>query len=77
MKIAPDFYRFSGLIATLGLVSLLVGFVVMLLLPSIQHAAWGIMALGILLLAIAFVIDFRKVKTELPFWIFGKEEVTA
>ena len=54
-------YRFSGLIAVLGLLALLIGFVVMLLLPGIQYAAWGILVLGILLLATAFIIDFRRV----------------
>ena len=54
-------YRFSGLIAVLGLLALLIGFIVMLLLPGIQYAAWGILVLGILLLATAFIIDFRQV----------------
>jgi len=58
-------YRFSGLIAVLGLVALLVGFIVMLLLPSIRYTAWGILALGILLLATAFIIDFRRVSRAL------------
>ncbi|GAJ04218.1 unnamed protein product, partial [marine sediment metagenome] len=61
MQTNPRGYRFSGLIAVLGLLALLIGFVVMLLLPSIQYAAWGILVLGILLLATAFIIDFRRV----------------
>ncbi len=61
MQTAPRGYRFSGLIAVLGLLALLIGFIVMLLLPGIQYAAWGILVLGILLLATAFVIDFRRV----------------
>jgi len=61
MQTNPRGYRFSGLIAVLGLVALLIGFVVMLLLPSIRLTAWGILVLGILLLATAFIIDFRRV----------------
>jgi ABC-type uncharacterized transport system involved in gliding motility auxiliary subunit len=61
MQTTPRVYRFSGLIAVLGLLALLIGFIVMLLLPSIQYAAWGILVLGILLLATAFIIDFRRV----------------
>ena len=65
MQTNPRGYRFSGLIAVLGLVALLIGFIVMLLLPSIRLTAWGILALGILLLATAFIIDFRRVSRAL------------
>ena len=65
MQTNPRGYRFSGLIAALGLVALLIGFIVMLLLPSIRLTAWGILALGILLLATAFFIDFRRVSRAL------------
>jgi len=65
MQTNPRGYRFSGLIAVLGLVALLIGFIVMLLLPSIRLTAWGILALGILLLATAFFIDFRRVSRAL------------
>jgi len=61
MQTNPRGYRFSGLMAMLGLLALLIGFVVMLLLPGIQYAAWGILVLGILLLATAFITDFRRV----------------
>ncbi len=61
MQTNPRGYRFSGLIAMLGLLALLIGFVVMLLLPGIQYAAWGILVLGILFLTTAFIIDFRQV----------------
>ncbi|MFC1966804.1 GldG family protein [Chloroflexota bacterium] len=56
-------YSYSGLIAVLGLVALLVGFIVTILLPGIRLAAWGILALGIILLATAFIIDFRRVSS--------------
>jgi hypothetical protein len=65
MQTNPRVYRFSGLIAVLGLLALLIGFIVMLLLPSIRYAAWGILVLGILLLATAFIIDFRRVSRAL------------
>lgn len=61
MKSSSNVYRFSGLIAVLGLFTLLVAFIVMLLLPDIRLAAWGLLALGIILLATAFIIDFRRV----------------
>lgn len=65
MQTNPKAYGFSGIIAALGLLVLLVGLVVMLLLPNIRYAAWGIIALGMLLLAAAFVIDFRRVRSAL------------
>jgi ABC-type uncharacterized transport system involved in gliding motility auxiliary subunit len=46
----------------MGLVALLAGLIIMLLLPEIRLAAWGIMGVGIILLASAFVIDFRRVR---------------
>jgi len=61
MQTESKAYRFSGLIAMIGLVALLIGFIVMLLLPGIRYTAWGILVLGVLLLAIAFIIDFRRV----------------
>ena len=65
MQTTPRGSRFSGLVAVLGLVALLIGFIVMLLLPAIRYTAWGILALGILLLATAFIIDFRQVSRAL------------
>jgi len=65
MQTNPRGYRFSGLVAVLGLVALLIGFIVMLLLPSIRYTAWGILVLGILLLVAAFFIDFRRVSRAL------------
>jgi len=65
MQTNSRIYGLSGLIAVLGLVALLVGLAVMLLLPGIRYVAWGIVVLGILLLAAAFVIDFRRVRSAL------------
>ena len=65
MQTNPKVYRSSGLLAVLGLLALLVGFIVMLVLPGIQYAAWGILALGVILLASAFIIDFRRVSSAL------------
>lgn len=61
MKNTANVYRLSGLIAVLGLLALLVGLIVRLLLPGIRLAAWGILLLGTILLATAFIIDFRRV----------------
>jgi ABC-type uncharacterized transport system involved in gliding motility auxiliary subunit len=44
-----------------GLAVLLVGLIIMLTLAEIRLAAWGIMGVGIILLASAFVLDFRRV----------------
>ncbi|MFC1987908.1 GldG family protein [Chloroflexota bacterium] len=60
MQTNPKVNNYSGLIAVLGLVSLLVGLVVMILLPGIRLAAWGILLLGIALLATAFIMDYRR-----------------
>ena len=65
MQTTPTVYRFSGLIAVLGLLALLLGLIVILLLPSIRYAAWAILALGVILLATAFIIDFRRVSRAL------------
>lgn len=54
-------YGSTGLIAVLGLLALLVGLIVMLVLPGIRYTAWIILGLGVLLLATAFIIDFRRV----------------
>lgn len=53
--------RLSGLVAILGLVALLVGLIIMLLMPTSKPAAWGILLAGILLLVLAFIIDYRRV----------------
>ena len=57
----------TTLIAVLGLISLFIGGVINLVsdLPGMRYAAWGILLLGVLLIAIAFVIDFRRVRSAL------------
>ena len=51
----------TTLIAVLGLVSLFIGWVLMLIMPGLRVFAWGILALGVILLASAVIIDFRRV----------------
>ena len=53
--------RLSGLISILGLVAMLLGLIIAVLLPTIRLAGWMILVLGVLLLGIAFIIDFRRV----------------
>ena len=65
MRNNPKVYGFAGLLAILGLVALLIGLVVMLLLPDIRYAAWGILALGVILLAVAFALEFRQIRSAL------------
>ncbi len=61
MQVEPKPSNLGGLIALLGLIALVIGLVVMLLLPEISISAWGVMGVGIALLAIALVISFRQV----------------
>ena len=53
--------RTSGLIAIAGLVAMFLGFIFMILLPDIPLTAWGILILGVLLLATAFTLEYRRV----------------
>ena len=49
MQIKTKISGYSGLIAVLGLVSLIAALIIILLLPDIRYAAWGILAgLGLL-----------------------------
>ncbi|HEX9976488.1 MAG TPA: GldG family protein [Dehalococcoidales bacterium] len=57
--------RYTGLLAIMGLVALLAGLIIMLLLPEIRLAAWGVMGVGVILMASAFVLDFRRVRSAL------------
>lgn len=52
----------TRILAILGVIVLLAGLIIMLLLPDIILAAWGVMILGVLLLVAALILDFRKVK---------------
>ena len=54
--------RLSGLIAVLELLALLVGLIVIILLPNIRYTSWLFLFLGVILLAIAFIMDFRRVR---------------
>ena len=51
----------SGTIAILGLVALAAGLVIMLLVVELRLAAWGLLAAGVALLGIAFILDYRQV----------------
>ena len=61
MQTGSGTYRLSGLIAVLGLLTILVGLIVMIVLPGIRLIAWGLLLLGIILLGAAFTIDYRRV----------------
>jgi ABC-2 type transport system permease protein len=52
----------NGLIAILGLVALIAGLVLMLSLPEIRIAGLSLMGVGVVLLAIVVVLDFRRVR---------------
>ena len=51
----------TRLISILGLVVIIVGFVLMFLIPEIKLASWGVIGLGVILLILALILDFRKV----------------
>ncbi|MBI2847799.1 MAG: GldG family protein [Chloroflexi bacterium] len=61
MQSSPNYRQISQMLAILGLVSLLIGLIVMLLLSGLKLVGYGVLLLGVLFLAIAFVIDFRRV----------------
>jgi ABC-type uncharacterized transport system involved in gliding motility auxiliary subunit len=52
----------TRILSVLGVFTLLIGLIIMLLLPDIKLAAWGVMVLGVILLVAALIFDFRKVK---------------
>jgi len=52
--------QFTGVLSLLGLAALLTGLIVMVLLTQIRLAAWALLLLGVLLLATAVFVDFRK-----------------
>ncbi len=51
----------TGLMSLLGLGTLFIGWVLTLVLPQIRYAAWGVLALGVILIAVAFALDYRRV----------------
>jgi ABC-2 type transport system permease protein len=62
MRTSPPIYKYAGTIAGFGLASLLIGFVLLLAVESLRLASWIILALGVLLLITAAIIDFRRVR---------------
>jgi hypothetical protein len=52
----------TAVLAILGLVSMIVGLIISLILPDIRLMAWGLVAFGIILVASATIISFRRVK---------------
>jgi len=49
-------------LAILGLVSVIVGFLISIILPDIKIFAWGLIAFGIILISSAAIVNFRRVK---------------
>ncbi len=52
----------TGVLALLGLASLFVGWILTLVLPGIRYISWGMLLLGTMLVLVAFVIDYRRVR---------------
>ncbi len=51
----------TGMIAVMGVVTLLVGWVVRLVVPEIRFVAWGLLAVGVVLILVAVILDYRRV----------------
>ena len=51
----------TGVIAVVGLATMFVGWLLAVILPTLGPAAWAILAVGAMLLLLAFVADYRKV----------------
>lgn len=52
----------TAILSLLGVASLFIGLILRFILPGIRYYAWSILALGVTLIAVAFVIDFRRVR---------------
>ena len=52
----------TAVLALLGLTSLFIGWILMFILPGIRIFARGILALGMAFIAVAFIVDFRRVR---------------
>jgi ABC-type uncharacterized transport system involved in gliding motility auxiliary subunit len=52
----------TKLLAILGLISQFAGFIFGLIIPGLRYYAWGILALGSAFLAMAVIIDFKRVR---------------
>ena len=51
--------------AILGLIFLIAGFILQFVLPELQIIGWGVMLVGVILLATSFIIEFRRVRSAL------------
>ena len=65
MERRPESHPYTRPLSILGVLSLVAGLLVMLLLPQIKLAAWGIMGIGVVVLIVALVLDFRRVSSAL------------
>lgn len=52
----------SAVLALAGLAALFLGFIFRIILPGLRYYAWGILALGVAILAVAAILDFKLVK---------------
>jgi ABC-type uncharacterized transport system involved in gliding motility auxiliary subunit len=52
----------TAILALSGFAALLVGFIFRLIMPGLRYYAWGILALGVAILAVAVILDFRIVR---------------
>jgi len=62
MQADPSSRNLGGLFAMLGLITLIIGLGIMLFLPEMKPGIWGVLAVGMALLVIAFVLHFQRVR---------------
>lgn len=56
-----DSNNLSSVLAFVGIAALVIGLILMLALSQIVIAAWAVIGIGIVLLIVAFIIDYRRV----------------
>ena len=52
----------NTILALLGLASLFIGFILNIIMPGLRYYAWGILALGGVLLILAVILDYKAVR---------------
>jgi len=62
MQNRPTSNNTGGIIALCGLIILTAGLIVILMLPEMKTGGWGILGVGLIVLVIGVIIDFRRVQ---------------
>ncbi len=51
----------TGVIALVGLVILFIGWIVGLVIPELRFVSWSLLAVGVIFILVAVVLDYRRV----------------